>query len=101
MEGIQNVVDHLGEYQMDNRIGDPDSYFKEYLLRHLDARFDARWLETLSVYTQGTSLMERLGVADTEYGMVSSRGGPLYALAPYQQEQVQEEAHTEMTMGGY
>ena len=101
MEGIQNVVDHLGEYQMDTRIGDPDSYFKEYLLRHLDDRFDARWLDTLSVYTQGTSLMERLGVADTEYGMVSSRGGPLYALTPYQQEQVQEEANAEMTMGGY
>lgn len=101
MEGIQKVVDHLGEYQMDNRIGDPDSYFKEYLLRHLDARFDARWLDTLQVYSHGVSLMERLGVADTEYGMVSSRGGPLYALVPYQQEQVQEEANAEMTMGGY
>lgn len=101
LDAVQDVVDHLGEYQMDNRIGDPDSYFKEYLLRHLDARFDARWLDTLQVYSHGVSLMERLGVADTEYGMVSSRGGPLYALVPYQQEQVQEEANAEMTMGGY
>ena len=101
LDAVQDVVDHLGEYQMDNRIGEPDSYFKEYLLRHLDARFDARWLDTLQVYSHGVSLMERLGVADTEYGMVSSRGGPLYALVPYQQEQVQEEANAEMTMGGY
>lgn len=101
IESIQDIVDHLQEYQLDSRIGDADSYFKEYLLRHLDTRFDARWLDTLAVYTQGASLMERLGVGDTEYGMVSSRGGQLYALAPYQQEQVQAEVHTEMTMGGF
>lgn len=100
MEGIQSVVDHLREYQLDNRIGDADSYFKEYLLRHLDARFDARWLDGLAVCTEGTNLMQRLGAAETDYGIVSARGGQLYALVPFEQEQVQEKA-MEMTMGGY
>ena len=100
MEAVQEVVDHLREYQFDNRIGDADSYFKEYLLRHLDTRFDARWLDSLAVCTEGTNLMQRLGAAETDYGIVSARGGQLYALVPFEQEQVQEEA-MEMTMGGY
>ena len=100
MEAVQEVVDHLREYQLDNRIGDADSYFKEYLLRHLDARFDARWLDGLAVCTEGTNLMQRLGAAETDYGIVSARGGQLYALVPFEQEQVQEKA-MEMTMGGY
>lgn len=100
MEAVQEVVDHLREYQLDNRIGDADSYFKEYLLRHLDARFDARWLDGLAVCTEGANLMQRLGAAETDYGIVSARGGQLYALIPFEQEQVQEKA-MEMTMGGY
>lgn len=98
IEAVQEVVDHLREYQLDNRIGDADSYFKEYLQRHLDARFDARWLDGLAVCTEGTNLMQRLGAAETDYGIVSARGGQLYALVPFEQEQ--EEA-MEMTMGGY
>lgn len=100
LEAVQDVVDHLGEYLLDNRIGDADSYFKEYLLRHLDARFDARWLDGLAVCTEGTNLMQRLGAAETDYGIVSARGGQLYTLVPFEQEQVQEET-MEMTMGGY
>ena len=100
LDAVQEVVDHLGEYLLDNRIGDADSYFKEYLLRHLDARFDARWLDSLAVCTEGTKLIQRLGAAETDYGIVSARGGQLYALIPFEQEQVQEEA-MEMTMGGY
>ena len=100
MEAVQEVVDHLREYQLDNRIGDADSYFKEYLLQHLDARFDARWLDGLAVCTEGTNLMQRLGAAETDYGIVSARGGQLYALISFEQEQVQEKA-MEMTMGGY
>lgn len=100
LETVQEVVDHLGEYQLDSRIGDADSYFKEYLLRHLDTRFDARWLDGLAVCTEGTNLMQRQGAAETDYGIVSARGGQLYALVPFEQEQAQEEA-MEMTMGGY
>ena len=100
LEAVQEVVDHLGEYLLDNRIGDADSYFKEYLLRHLDTRFDARWLDGLAVCTEGTNLMQRQGAAETDYGIVSARGGQLYALVPFEQEQVQEEA-MEMTMGGF
>lgn len=100
LEAVQEVVDHLGEYQLDNRIADADSYFKEYLLRHLDSRFDARWLDGLTVCSEGTNLMQRLGAAETDYGIVSARGGQLYALVPFEQEQAQEEA-MEMTMGGY
>ena len=98
LEAVQEVVDHLGEYQLDNRVGDADSYFKEYLLRHLDTRFDVRWLDGLTVCAEGTNLMQRLGAAETDYGIVSARGGQLYALVPL--EQAQEEA-MEMTMGGY
>lgn len=100
LDAVQDVVDHLGEYQLDNRIGDADSYVKEYLMRHLDTRFDARWLDSLAVCTEGTKLIQRLGAAETDYGIVSARGGQLYALVPFEQEQVQEEA-MEMTMGGY
>ncbi|MBQ8238086.1 MAG: hypothetical protein IJZ39_08070 [Oscillospiraceae bacterium] len=100
MDEILDIAQHLGDYQLEYRVTDADGFFKEYLRRHLDPRFDSKWLESMSAETEGRELLERLGARETAYGIVSARGRPLYEIVPYQQEQVQEEA-LDMTMGGY
>lgn len=100
MDEILEITQHLGEYQLEYRVTDTDGFFKEYLRRHMDTRFDPRWLDSLSAETEGRELLERMGARETSYGIISARGRPLYELVPYQQEQAQAEA-MDMTMGGY
>lgn len=101
MDEILDIAQHLGEYQLEYRVTDTDGFFKEYLRRHLDPRFDARWLEALPSETEGAVLLEQLGAKETAYGIVSARGRSLYELVPYQQEQTQAMVmEPGMTMGG-
>lgn len=72
------------------------AFFKEYLLHHLDTRFDPEWLDTLVSFREGNKLLERLGACVTDYGIISVSGGSLFQLMPYNQEQTgQEEAPAE------
>lgn len=85
-ENITEAVDiamHLDEYEFSASSDSDERFFKEYLLHHLDSRFDSEWLDTIMLRTESSILLDRLGATVTEYGVISARGGSLYGLVPY------------------
>lgn len=83
------AADRLGEYEIAYYIQDEDTFFKDYLARYLDTRFDTRWLEEISAATEGNEILKRLGAKLTHYGTLSARGGSLYELVPFDEPQAE------------
>lgn len=83
IDGVLDVAEHLNAYEFSASPDSDEIFFKEYLLHHLDSRFDSKWLDTLMLRTESSILLDRLGAAVTEYGVISARGGSLYELVPY------------------
>lgn len=93
---MDNIAANLDKYEMTTVSDNAGAFFKEYLLHHLDTRFDPEWLDTLVSFREGNKLLERLGACVTDYGIISVSGGSLFQLMPYNQEQTgQEEAPAE------
>lgn len=90
LDGIRDVFDHLSQYELNAYVDGDDDFFKSYLEHHLGSQFDRAWLGTLLVKTEGSRLLDRLGATNTEYGVISARGGSLYALVPYDKAQEKE-----------
>lgn len=85
-KNITDAVDiamHLDAYEFSASSDSDERFFKEYLLHHLDSRFDSEWLSTLMLRTESSILLDRLGATVTEYGVISARRGSLYGLVPY------------------
>lgn len=88
-ENIQNIDDafnatsRLDEYELTYFVQDEDSFFKDYLSHHLPTKFDSRWLDKIATAAEGNQILEKLGAKQTEYGILSARGGSLYELVPY------------------
>lgn len=92
-ENITDAVDiamHLDKYEFSALSDSDERFFKEYLLHHLDSRFDSEWLSTLMLRTESSILLDRLGATVTEYGVISARGGSLYEPVPYHKPNVKE-----------
>lgn len=89
VEGVDHVAKNLHRYEFSAASDTPGAFFKEYLLKHMDSRFDPEWLDTIMSFREGNELLSRLGARMTDYGVVSSYGGSLFQLMPYQQEQAQ------------
>lgn len=83
MEKALELAAHLPEYEFTDTPCDEADFFKEYLSHHLDARMDRRWLSAIATQAEGARLLQRLGAAQTEYGILSARGHSLYELVPY------------------
>lgn len=90
LDGMNHVAQNLHRYEFSNKSDTPGAFFKEYLLEHMDTRFDPRWLDTLISVHEGNKLLSRLGAKVTDYGVISSFGGSLFQLMPYQQEQADQ-----------
>ena len=88
---ILEACDRLDEYEIEHFSSDEASFFKDYLARHLDTRFDVKWLDTLLTGSEGYRLIDRLGASITEYGILSARGGSLYELVDYDEPQAEME----------
>lgn len=86
MDGLLDVADHLSEYAFSSQLGDEDYYFKDYLRHHMDTRLDSKWLDTLSCYSEGKKLLDKLGGKATLYGVIAGRGHSLYDIVPRQDE---------------
>ena len=85
-------IQRLDGYQLDPRVEYADEYFREYLCRHLDPKFDTRWLDDLNFMKEGQVLTERTGAARTPYGLISPPGGELYAnISRRKQENIRDE----------
>lgn len=90
LEGIDHVAGNLHRYEMSAMSDNPGAFFKEYLLHHMNTRFDPEWLDTLVSFREGNKLIDRLGASVTDYGIISSFGGSLFQLVPYNQEQTEQ-----------
>jgi len=88
---MDNIAANLDKYEMTTVSDNAGAFFKEYLLHHLDTRFDPEWLDTLVSFREGNKLLERLGACVTDYGIISASGRTLFQLLPYDQEQTGKE----------
>lgn len=75
-----DVIKNVNAYEFAPEYEYPEDYFKEYLKRYLNPRFDSTWLDTLLFRNEGGDLQERLGATHTKYGLISARGCSLYTL---------------------
>lgn len=86
LDGVLDIADHLGEYSFSPLLDGTDQYFKDYLRHHMDVRLDSKWLDTLSCYSEGKELLDKLGGKATLYGVIAGRGHTLYDIVPRQDE---------------
>lgn len=102
-EQPRNIIDavdvamHLGEYELSHYSDSADSFYKDYLRSFMDSRFDSAWLDTLLTQNEGKRLFQRLGAAETPYGVISARGHSLYELVSYNEPEVKELSAQGMT----
>ena len=88
----EKSLSRLEQYELDPKVEYADDYFRKYLYRHLDIKFDARWLDDVNFMKEGQVLKERTGAAITPYGIISSPGGSLYTNIPRRREEsIQDE----------
>ncbi len=79
LEKMLSIAWRIEKYELDTQIDNPTEYFKEYIARHLDKEFDREWLDSLSIYNEGRTLLNRTKASITSYGVVSYYNCPLYA----------------------
>jgi hypothetical protein len=89
-DDIFNIAHNLHKFEIAPLCDSADSFFKEYLLTHMDTKFDERWLDNLHCGNEGNKLLSKLGATITDYGVISSWGGSLYKLVPFEQEQPEQ-----------
>ena len=96
-EGALAAADRLNEYELSFFDSDASSFFKAHLSHNIDLRFDPRWLDSISAIHEGERLIERLGASVTAYGIISARGGKLFAPIPFDAPEVKEVKAQAMT----
>lgn len=90
---IQAVLDTLKQLDRYELSYDSDSagvFFKDYLRHFMDSRFDSRWLDTLLTQNEGELLLQKLGAAETPYGVISACGRSLYEIVPFDKPETKE-----------
>ena len=90
LDGISDILANLHQYELNAYVDSDSDFFKSYLEYHLGIGFDHKWLGGLFAKDEGTRLLERLGATNTEYGVISARGGTLHDLVPYDEVQAKE-----------
>ncbi len=91
-DDILNISQNLHRYEMSANCINASQFFTEYLLTHMDTKFDAEWLNNAHFESEGRQLLSKLGASLTEYGVISAWGGSLYQLVPCCEQQSAEEA---------
>lgn len=90
-----DMAEHLDEYELSYYSDSAATFYKDYLRHFLDSRFDGAWLDTLLTQNEGEQLLERLGAAETPYGMISEKGRSLFELVPYDEPELSSQSMTE------
>ena len=91
LDDILNISNNLHRYEMNTNCEGASDFFKQYLLTHMDTKFDDRWLDPLVYRREGSRLLEKLGATVTNYGIISSAGGSLYKLVSYDSDETATE----------
>ena len=93
LETMRSIGARIDKYELDTQIDNPTEYFKEYIARHLDKDFDREWLDSLSIYNEGRTLLNRTNTSITSYGAVSYYNCPLYQnVSKYPQHPILNES---------
>ena len=79
LEKMLSVAWRIEKYELDTEVENSTEYFKKYIAKHMDKDFDKAWLDSLSVYHEGRTLLNRKNASITSYGAVSYYNCPLYA----------------------
>lgn len=87
LDDILNISNNLHRYEMNTNCEGASDFFKQYLLTHMDTKFDDHWLDPLVYRREGSRLLEKLGATVTDYGIISSAGGSLYKLVSYDSDE--------------
>ena len=90
LDDIGDVIANLNKYELSAYVDSDSDFFKSYLEHHLGIGFDHKWLGGLFAKDEGARLLERLGATNTDYGVISARGGTLHDLVPYDEAQAKE-----------
>ena len=89
IDKMLSVAWNIDKYEMDTEVENSTEYFKKYIAKHMDKDFDRAWLDSLSVYNEGHTLLKRTKASITSYGVVSYSGCPLYAnVSRYPKQQL-------------
>ena len=97
LDDIGDVIANLNKYELSAYVDSDSDFFKSYLEHHLGIGFDHKWLGGLFAKDEGARLLERLGATNTDYGVISARGGTLHDLVPYDEVQAKELATQALT----
>lgn len=97
LDDIGDVIANLNKYELSAYVDNDSDFFKSYLEYHLGIGFDHKWLGGLFAKDEGARLLERLGATNTDYGVISARGGTLHDLVPYDEVQAKELATQALT----
>lgn len=89
------ITEHLHEYELYQESTDADSFYRDYLRYHMDTGLDSRWLGGTIRTPEAAVLMKRLGAKQTDYGILSARGGSLFGIVPYDEQAEKKELKTQ------
>ena len=90
LKGALDIAQNLWRYEFAAEPDTADTFFKDYVAKNADTRFDNRWLGGLFARNEGERLLSRLGATLTDYGIVSARNGQLFEPVPYDEPEVKE-----------
>ena len=85
-----DMLKQLGRYELSYDSDSAGVFFKDYLRHFMDNRFDSRWLDTLLTQNEGERLLQKLGAAETPYGVISACGRSLYEIVPFDEPETKE-----------
>lgn len=85
-----NVAQNLWRYEFTAEPDTADAFFKKYILENTSTEFDSKWLENLLPRNEADKLLDRIGSAITDYGVISARNGHLFKPVPYDEPEAKE-----------
>ena len=91
LDDMLTISNNLHRYEMSTGCDNASDFFKEYLLTHMDTKFDERWLDTLNCRREGEELLARIGATATDYGIISACDGSLYKIVSTEPEATETE----------
>lgn len=77
------LTEYMNDYELAADCYDSTSFFKNYLLHHMDTHLDSKWIDGAVNTNEANHLMKQLGAVKTGYGILSCRNGHLFDLVPY------------------
>lgn len=85
-----NAAQNLWRYKFTAEPDTADAFFKKYIFENTSTEFDSRWLENLLPRNEADKLLDRIGAAITDYGVISARNGHLFKPVPYDEPEAKE-----------